>query len=91
MQSALIGLWLMRSHKRPFTILKDVSGAIKPVRCLPSHPAAQSLLPPLMRLMHAHGYILLLELCHRLSRSVHMTLHSLCKDSIPLMYERRGH
>ena len=38
MQSALIGLWLMRSHKRPFTILKDVSGAIKPVRCLPTHP-----------------------------------------------------
>ena len=32
LQSALIGLRLMRSHKRPFTILKDVSGAIKPVR-----------------------------------------------------------
>ncbi|CAK0784035.1 hypothetical protein CVIRNUC_007238 [Coccomyxa viridis] len=31
-ESALIGLWLMRSHKRPFTILKDVSGAIKPGR-----------------------------------------------------------
>ena len=82
MQSALIGLWLMRSHKRPFTILKDVSGAIKPVRCLPTHPEpppAQSLLPPSMRLMHARGYILLLEPCHRLSRSVHMTLHSLYK------------
>ena len=32
LQSALIGLRLMRSHRRPFTILKDVSGAIKPVR-----------------------------------------------------------
>ena len=32
MQSALIGLRLMKSHKRPFTILKGVNGAIKPVR-----------------------------------------------------------
>ena len=38
LQSALIGLWLMKSHKRPFTILKDVSGAIKPVLCLSNVP-----------------------------------------------------
>ena len=34
-QSALIGLRLMKSHKRPFTILKGVNGAIKPVRPWP--------------------------------------------------------
>ena len=62
MQSALIGLWLMKSHKRPFTILKDVSGAIKPVLCLPMRPVsppAQSFRPPSMWLIHAQGHILL--------------------------------
>ena len=38
MQSLLIGLRLMKSHKRPFTILKGVNGAIKPVTpCPPWH------------------------------------------------------
>ncbi len=39
MQAVLMGLRLMRSRKRPFSILKDVTGAIKPVSThMPSQP-----------------------------------------------------
>lgn len=45
-QAVLMGLRLMKSRKRPFSILKDVTGAIKPVSAfmpcqlrLPAHPS----------------------------------------------------